>query len=115
MCPSSRLSGPARLEAFKPQADLGQLGCQGVDVDAVETVGDDVVHGLVGFFDGRFGPFGAHCCEAGRDAPAGGDQEVPGAAGGVAYRHRQEGCLGIGLAFRPVEERVEGAVEEASR
>ncbi len=50
---------------------------------------------------------------AGRDAARRRQQEMPGAAGGIEHRHRQQGIGRIvGFRLDPVEHRIEGAVEQ---
>src|SRR6185503_7071177 len=100
--------GAAGGHGFEPEGDLGQLGGHGVDVDAVDAVADDVVHRPLAVVKGGFGAVGPQTGDASGDAPGGGDEEVAGAAGGVAHGQGQQRGFGFVGVFGLVEEGVEG-------
>ena len=75
---------PAGLERLQPELDLAELDRHRVDVDAVEAAGDDVAQRVPGRLGRGLLVAGAHGGEALRDPVGGGDEEVAGAAGGIA-------------------------------
>jgi len=105
--------GPAGVEGLQPQRHLAQLDRHRVHVHPVEAAGDDVAQGGAKRL-GRglllAGPDGG---EALGDAVGGGDEEVAGAAGGIADGEVEERPLGIGAGGGLVEQGVEGGVEQA--
>ena len=108
-----RLAGLQRLQ---PQRHLGQLDGHRVDVDAVDAAADDAAQRGADHGVGRLGFAGFLGGEALGDPPGGGDEEVPGAAGGVAdgdVEQRRDPFRGGPVGARLVEQRVERGVQQA--
>ena len=76
-----RLAG---FQGFQPERDLGQFGGHGVDVDAVDAAADHAAQRGPHDRVGRLGVAGLLGGDPLGDPAGGGDEEVPGAAGGVA-------------------------------
>ncbi len=104
--------GPAGVEGFQPERNLGEFGGQRVEVHPVQAVGDHVPHGGLGRRHRWFGFAGADGGEATGDAPGRGGEEMTGAAGRVAYGDREQGLLRISGGNHGVQYRVEGLVEQ---
>ena len=76
-----RLAG---FQGFQPERDLGQFGGHRVDVYAVDAAADHAAEGLADLGVRGLGFAGFLGGDALGDAAGGGDEEVAGAAGGVA-------------------------------
>ena len=76
-----RLAG---LQCLQPEGDLGQFGGHRVDVDAVDAAADHAAQRCADHGVGRLGLAGFLGGDALGDPAGGGDEEVAGAAGGVA-------------------------------
>ena len=108
-----RLAG---FQGFQPERDLGQLGGHRVDVDAVDAAADDAAQRGPDDGVGRLGLAGFLGGDALGDPAGGGDEEVAGAAGGVAdgeVEQRRDPFLGGSVRAGLVEQRVERGVEQA--
>ena len=108
-----RLAG---FQRFQPERDLGQFGGHGVDVDAVDAAADDSAQRCPDHGVGRLGLAGFLGGDALGDPAGGGDEEVAGAAGGVAdgdVQQRRDSFLGGRVGAGLVEQRVERGVEQA--
>ena len=108
--------GLAGFQGFQPERDLGQFGGHGVDVDAVDAAADHAAqrgpHDRVGWF-GVAGFLGGDPLG---DPAGGGDEEVPGAAGGVAdgeAEQRRDPFFCRSVRAGLVEQGVERGVEQA--
>ena len=108
-----RLAG---LHGLQPERDLSQLGGHGVEVHAVDAAADHAAqrsadHGL-----GRFGLAGFLGGDPLGDPAGGRDEEVAGAAGGVADGEAPAGPRPALPGFRArslVQQRVQRGVEQA--
>ena len=94
---AERLAGFQRLQ---PQGYLCQFGGEVVDVNAVETAAGDFPQGVLDFGRGGLVFAGAELGQSLGDAAGGGDQEVPGATGGIADGERQQPPFGVGPSRR---------------
>ena len=103
--------GPSRGHGGHPEADLAQLDRHLVDVDTVEAVADDVPQGERDLSGGRLFIATAYRGQPARDAVGGRDQEVTRADRQVTDLETENGLFRIGLGGRPVEQRVESAVQ----
>jgi hypothetical protein len=76
--------GLAGIDGFQPEGDAAEFDGHRVDVHAVEAAAGDFAEGVavVVGADGTVG--GAEFGECFREAAGGGEQEMAGAAGGIA-------------------------------
>jgi hypothetical protein len=85
--------GFAVAMGFEPEGDAAQFDGEGVFVDAVDAVGDDVAGGFADPFRGGFVFAGADFGQFLAEPAGGGEEEVAGAAGGVEHSDAQKGVL----------------------
>ena len=108
--------GLAGFQGFQPERDLGQFGGHGVDVDAVDAAAGHAAQRSPHDRLGRLGVAGLLGGDPLGDPPGGGDEEVSGAAGGVAdgeAEQRRDPFFCRSVRAGLVEQGVEGGVEQA--
>ena len=88
--------GEAGGVGFDPEGDFAEVYGEGVFVDGVDALLDDVAAGVAAFLVVGFGGGGADFGELVADASGGGEEEVPGACGGVADAEVEEGSFFCG-------------------
>lgn len=86
--------GLAWIDGFEPEGNAAEFDGHGVEIDAVEAATGDLAEGVavvVGADGAVWGfDFGEFFCEA----AGGGEEEMAGAAGGVADTQAQESMSG---------------------
>ena len=85
--------GEAGGVGFDPEGDFAEVNGEGVFVDGVDALLDDVAACVAAFLVVGFGGCGADFGELVADAAGGGEEEVSGAGGGVADAEVEEGSF----------------------